>query len=108
MDGKKNSPKQKMTHRQAAAITGVVLLVLLYVVTFIVAILDNSDSSRWFYIFLFATFAVPLLTWIYIWIYGRMTGKPAVGDPADSQDGKAREASPGQRTDMSDGETVKK
>lgn len=81
MDKKENSQRRKITPKQAGAIIGILLLVLVYVVTFIMSIADNSASARWFYICLFATFAVPLLLWIYIWMYGKLTGKPTIADP---------------------------
>lgn len=68
-------PKKKITSRQAAAITGIVLLVLLYIVTLAAAILDSSSSARWFWVCLFATIAVPMLIWIYSWMYGKLKGK---------------------------------
>lgn len=63
------------------AMTGVLLLVLLYVITLIAAIADSSQSARWFRICLVATFALPLVLWIYSWMHGRLTGKSAIGDP---------------------------
>lgn len=63
------------------AIVGVVLLVLLYVITLIAAIADSSQSARWFRICLIATFALPIVIWLYSWMYGRLTGKSAIGDP---------------------------
>ncbi len=69
-----------MTPKQIAAILGVVLLALLYVVTLIVAIVDTSASGKLFGVCLVATFAVPLLLWIYIWMYGKLTGKATMAD----------------------------
>ena len=69
---KKQNGKNKRSSwnsRQVVAMAGVVLLVLLYVVT------------TWFRICLFATFALPLVIWIYSWMHGRLTGKSAIGDP---------------------------
>lgn len=77
----KNPQKQKMTLKQAAAIMGILLLVLLYAAAFITSLIDSPTSSEWFYLSLFATFAVPLLLWIYIWLYGRLTGKRTIADP---------------------------
>ena len=81
-----NSPAEKEksrkhTSRQIVAMAGVILLVLLYVITLITAIADTSASATWFRLSLFATFALPLVIWIYSWMYGRLTGKPAAGDP---------------------------
>lgn len=93
MNQKEKSPKRKMTHRQAAAILGIAALILLYVVTFIMAIVDKSDSAHLFYVCLFATFAIPLITWIYIWIYGRLTGKPTITDPKPEDTAQAEASS---------------
>lgn len=75
------SPSKKITSKQVVALVGVILLVLLYLVTLIVAIVDTSSSGRLFAMCLFATIAFPLLIWIYTWLYGKLTGKRAIGDP---------------------------
>ena len=80
----KESSKRKRSSwssRQIVALVGVVLLVLLYVATLVTAIADSSQSAKWFRICLFATFALPLVIWIYSWMHGRLTGKSAIGDP---------------------------
>lgn len=71
----------KMTSKQLAALIGVVLLAALYVVTLIVAIVDTSSSGKWFRICLLATFTIPLLIWIYTWMYGKLTGRHTIADP---------------------------
>lgn len=78
MEKKEN--QKKITSKQIVAIAGVVLLALLYVVTLIVAIFDNSQSGKWFMICIFATVAVPMLLWIYTWMYGKLTGKHTIAD----------------------------
>lgn len=72
--------KKQITSKQVAALVSILLLVLLYIVTLIVAIFDSSESGRWFMICIFATVAVPMLLWIYIWMYGKLTGKPTIAD----------------------------
>lgn len=77
----KQSTKKKITSKQIVALTGVVLLVLLYLLTLGASILDSTASAQWFRISLAATIVLPLLIWIYSWMYGRLTNKPAIGDP---------------------------
>ena len=77
----KPSTKKKITSKQIVALTGVVLLVLLYLLTLGASILDSTASAQWFRISLAATIVLPLLIWIYSWMYGRLTNKPAIGDP---------------------------
>ena len=72
--------KKQITSRQVAALAGILLLALLYIVTLIVAIFDSSEPGRWFMICIFATVAVPMLLWIYMWMYGKLTGKPTIAD----------------------------
>lgn len=69
-DGRTSS---KMNPRRIAALLGVILLAVLYVVTLIVAIVDRSSSGKWFMICLMGTVTVPLLIWIYTWMYGMLS-----------------------------------
>lgn len=70
----------KMTSKRLAALIGIALLVLLYIGTLIVAIIDTSSSGMWFQMCLTATVAVPLLIWIYTWMYGKLTGRHTIAD----------------------------
>ena len=79
-NGKKDKNTKKVTSRQVVAITGILLLALLYIVTLIVAIFDNSESGRWFMLCIFATVAVPILLWVYTWMYGKLTGRHTIAD----------------------------
>ncbi len=78
---KKQKQNEKRSSRQIVAMIGVLLLVLLYIITLIAAIVDSSQSAKWFRICLVATFALPIVIWLYSWMYGRLTGKSAIGDP---------------------------
>lgn len=80
-DTRKQKQNKKRSSRQIVAMLGVLLLVLLYIVTLIAAIVDSSQSAQWFRICLVATFALPLVIWLYSWMYSRLTGKSAIGDP---------------------------
>ena len=63
---KKKSPKQ------IAALLCALLLVSLYIITFIVACLDIADSGKLFSICLSATIGVPIFLWIILFFLGRM------------------------------------
>lgn len=71
----------KKNKKQLAALFCVILLVLLYIATLIVALLDFPGSDRLFTACLMATVGLPILLWIYIWIYGKYTGKHTIADP---------------------------
>jgi len=69
-----------MTPKRIAALIAVILLIGLYIVTFFVALFAPAQGSNLFAVCLMATIAVPLLAWIYIWLYGQMTGKKTMAD----------------------------
>lgn len=77
----KKTNKPKRTSKQIAALIGVILLVGLYIITLIVAIVNPGDSGRLFQACLVATVAVPILIWIYVWMYGKLTNKHTFADP---------------------------
>lgn len=66
--------------RQVAAIICIALLVLLYVATLLVSLLDFPGSDRLFAACLMATIGLPILLWIYIWLYGKYTHKKTIAD----------------------------
>ncbi len=76
----KNKASKKIPPKQIVAIIGILLLVLMYLVTLIVAIFDTSVSGSLFKMCLFATIAIPFLIWIYIWLYGRLTNRHTIAD----------------------------
>ena len=64
--------KKKKTPKQIAALVCVCILVCMYIVTLVVACLDFGDSGRLFGACLVATIGLPILLWIYIWLYGKV------------------------------------
>ena len=74
-DKNTQNKKTKMTSKQIFAIIGIILLVLLYVVTLFAAIFDSSASHALFATCLLATVAIPLLIWIYSWMFGKLTNR---------------------------------
>ena len=72
--------KIKMTSKQIFAIAGIVVLVLLYVVTLLAAIFDSSASHALFATCLLATVAIPLLIWIYTWMFWKLTNRSTFAD----------------------------
>ena len=83
---------KKMNAKRIAALIAIILLAALYVVTLIVAIFDQSASGNLFKICLVCTVVVPVLAWIFIWIYGQMTGKKTIADLNLMQDSGQPEA----------------
>lgn len=69
---KQTDPFKKKTPKQIAAILCVVLLVALYVLTLVVAFLDFPGADKLFQACLVATIGLPILLWIYIWLFGKV------------------------------------
>lgn len=65
----------KKKTKQVLAILAIVILLGLYIATFLFALMDSPNSGRMFQACLFATIGVPLLLWIYMWGYGILTKK---------------------------------
>lgn len=82
----------KKSPKQIAAILCIILLVLLYIATLIVALLDFPGSDRLFAACLMATIGLPILLWIFIWVYGRYTSKQTISDIFPQQDNGAEES----------------
>lgn len=63
---------KKRTPKQIAALICVIILVCMYIITLVVACLDFPGSGRLFAACLLATIGLPILLWIYIWLYGKV------------------------------------
>ncbi len=70
----------KKKPKQIAALICILLLVLLYVATLVVSLLDFPGSDRLFAACLLATIGLPILLWIFIWLYGRYTNKNTIAE----------------------------
>lgn len=76
----------KSRSKQIAAILCIVLLVLLYVATLVISLLDFPGSEKLFAACIVATIGLPILLWIYIWLYGKVTGKHTLTDSSVGTD----------------------
>ena len=67
--------KKKRTPKQIGALICVIILVGMYLLTLIVACLDFPGAENWFAACLFATIGLPILLWVYLWLYKLMKDK---------------------------------
>ena len=58
--------------KRVLAIIGIILLVCLYIVTLILAVIGNENTTPWFMACICATIIVPILIWVYTWLYNRL------------------------------------
>ena len=75
--------------KRVLALIGIILLLCLYIVTLVLAIIGNENTTPWFMACICATIIVPVLIWAYNWLYGRL--KQDVYDAAEKAE-KARES----------------
>ena len=71
----KSEQKAPWTARRVAALIGIVILVALYVMTFISALIGTEGAGRLFRFSLGMTIAVPIFLWIFIWCIGKFQNK---------------------------------
>ena len=65
----------KTNKKRIAAITGILFLIALYLLTFVSSLLKIEYWDRLFLACIAATVFVPILIWIYIWLYGKITDR---------------------------------
>jgi len=75
MENNQKNASKKKTPKQIAALGAVVLLVLMYLGTFIAAFVFPASAGNLFMLCVFGTIAIPFLLWIYIWLFQKMTHK---------------------------------
>lgn len=61
--------------RQVLAILGIMILIGLYVMTFIFALLSSPNAANWFKASLYATIIIPTLLYAYLLIYKYLKNK---------------------------------
>ena len=67
--------KSSWTVKRVAAVIGIVLLLGLYLLTFISALIGTEASGRLFRFSLGMTIAVPIFLWIFIWCIGKLRNR---------------------------------
>ena len=65
----------KKNSKRILAIIAVILLVLLAICTLVIALLDFPGKERLFMASAIAMVFLPILLWVYIWLYGIYNGK---------------------------------
>lgn len=74
-ENKNTEEKTPGTVKRVAAVIGIVLLVGLYVLTFVSALLGTAGSDRLFRFSLGMTIAVPIFLWLFTWCIKKFTDR---------------------------------
>lgn len=61
--------------KRIGALVGVILLAGSIVATLVMAILGYTFESKLFTGLIVADICLPILLWVYIWLFGKLTGK---------------------------------
>ncbi len=64
--------KKRTKIKRVAALGGVAILLLMYLLSFIFAIMDFDGWQRWFFASMGATIILPVIVWINLFLYDRM------------------------------------
>ncbi len=72
--------EKKRKVKRIAALTAAVLLAGMYLAALLAAALDTTAAGTIFRICLIGTVTVPLIAWLFIWIYGQLAGKDTIAD----------------------------
>ncbi len=104
--------------QRTAALIAVILIIILIIALLVTAITDSNGQL--FRALLFAVIAVPILAWIYIWLFGKLTGKKTIADfdrdrkdilhqdTASARDGDDKNAEPTPQVTISKNPFLKK
>lgn len=79
-DSQTPGSRKKVTSKQVVAIIGIVLLVLMYIAALVAAVADKSASGNLFRVCLYATVVIPIIIWVYTWMYGKLAQKHTFAD----------------------------
>ena len=74
-ENKNTEEKTPGTVKRVAAVIGIVLLVGLYVLTFVSALLGTAGSGRLFRFSLGMTIAMPIFLWLFTWCIKKFTDR---------------------------------
>lgn len=74
------SSNKKWSSKRIVALIGVFLLLALYIGALFISIFIPDKSGDMLLFCIFGTVAIPFLIWIYIWMYGKLTGKHTIAD----------------------------
>ncbi len=78
--------KEKL--KRIGALVGVILLAGTILATLIMAILGYTFESKIFMGLVIADICLPILLWVYIWLFGKLTGKHTIASMDLMQDKK--------------------
>ena len=75
--------KKRTKIKRVAALGGVAILLLMYLLSFIFAIMDFDGWQRWFFASMGATIILPVMVWINLFLYDRMMDRRKENEQQD-------------------------
>ncbi len=95
----KKNVTAKWNSKRIVALIGVILLAAVYIGTLLIAIFAPQHSDMALRFCIFGTVAIPVLIWIYIWMYGKLSGRHTIADPDYLQDIVPEESAQEEKTE---------
>lgn len=84
--------KAKKKIRQIAALAAVCLILVLYIITLVLAIMNNSYTEKFFYASLFSTVFIPVMLYLISWMGNVLKSynpnNPPASDSKEKEDAK--------------------
>ena len=84
--------KAKKKIRQIAALAAVCLILVLYIITLVLAIMNNSYTEKFFYASLFSTVFIPVMLYLISWMENVLKSynpnNPPVSDSKEKENEK--------------------
>ncbi len=83
----------KKSPKQIAAIIALIAIVALIIAYFVSALTATPESGNTFFAYFFAIIAIPILMWLFLFCYGRLTQKHTIAEyfPEDEEANKILE-----------------
>ena len=78
MGNNNEEPKSNNKTKRILAWIGIVLVVIWFTATMLLAVLPIPNKDKLFPFFIFGCIVIPILIWVIIWIVGLLTGKRTV------------------------------
>ncbi len=70
----------KKSPKQIAAIIALIAIVALIIAYFVSALTATPESGNTFFAYFFAIIAIPILLWLFLFCYGRLTQKHTIAE----------------------------
>lgn len=80
--------KKNITFKQIAAWVTIILLIILYLTALILSLFAKKIPENMWFMVISATVFVPIIMWVFVWLFGKLTGSQTFLDSKTDEDEK--------------------